>query len=721
MASLFDSWSLANSRGIPQYQGSAIPELTKVASTLEDRYDTGVQQQDLLDRATKTASASTFDQPLLNQLKQQARDKMTDYANKGNYEDMWRNVAMDARDYADKYKTIAGNQQAIQGWQADLNKRVGEGKLDPAIAKAKIAQLSDTYGGLKIDPETGQFTNHFAGTTTVPSVDIPEKINKWLSESHAIERGWKAEKDVNGWYITNGSERKSLPWEKIKPVIDAGVALDPEVKAWLSQEHELAPYYSGVSSKLTPDQVQSMMRSNPNLQMRVADKVSNGNMSPVEALHSVLGDEQVRTRVNSIYDYARKGVVDVQKGEYAEKMDPLTEDRLKKQQEKMLFSVPFSDVSPGTQISSVKDFEGERGKAWQDMDSLGKQLGDLRNTPGVTEQDGKMYRKEADGSTTDITEDANRIRRQIASADDKIKQYDLIKKAAADATGYHPEQSSPTQTKRTKEYEDKLYKQYYDDMLREKRQQDYSVVGLTPNEMTTARRMAQQGALVERNTTHPAYKDYEQELIKRLQPQGEGNKLLVFKDDDMKKTLGDFATSSISQLGLKNGLVSLKVGSGKHMGEDLTADDYDDIKGKIVPVGITNDAATGNTKVVMRAMQDIHGKKVKGENILMSMKDVGGIDDYVRTHTSPEEYHNFILDRTLKSGLNNVAGTMNFPISDKDGANVGAIQITRKKSSTQGPGSFSMRIPTSSGWRQVSMDSYEAVIDAIKQIQAQHQ
>lgn len=743
MAGLYDAYQLSNSRAIPQYQGSAIPELTKVSDTLENRYDTGVQQADLLDQSIKTSSASSFDQPLLNQMKGDARQKLQGYADKGNYEDMWRNVAMDARDFATKYKTIAANKEAIATYFSDLNKRVSEGKLDSRVAAGRMKQVQDTYTGLKTDSETGQFTNAFQGAATTPSINYPEKINKWLSESHAIEKGWKAEKDVNGWYVTNGTERKSLPWDDvvdksghvvqqgIKKVIDAGVALDPEVRADLAQEHELAPYYNGLSRKMSPEQVQAAMQSSV-WGPKIREKI-NAGLDPVSALHAAVGDAHVTSKVNSIYDYAKKGIVDVNKGEYAEKMDPLTVmeyERKMKEKEKMLFSVPFSDVGPGVKIENSRDFDNVRTTAVQERDAMVAKLGALKNAPNSVAYDkgdkaGQVFRKEPDGSLTDITADANQLRQQIKSADDKVKQYDLIKQSAADAVGYHPEQSSASSRKES-EYQAKLYHdQTMESLSVERDMRGHVIPGSyrvpTAQEIADVNKKTEEIRKETLATKHPAYGDYQKELIKRLQPQGEGNNMLVFNDDNMKKTLGDFADGAISNLGLKQGLVSLKIGSGKDVGSDLSADNYDDIKGKIVPLGITNDAKTGETKIVMRALQDIHGKKVKGENILMSMKDVGGIDTYVRTHSSPEEYHKFVMDRTIKSGLNNVAGTMNFPINDRNGASVGNVQITRKKSDTQGPGSFSVRIPTSNGFQQVSADSYEGVIDILNKIQSVHQ
>lgn len=716
MPGLYDSWNLSNSHSIPQYQGSTIPELTQTANVMEGRYDAGAQQADLLDQALKTSSSASVDAPVLNDLKNQYRQKLQGYAQKGDYENMWRNVALDARDFHDKYSQIQGNAQAISGWSADLDKRVGEGKLSSTVADARKKEMQDTYSGLKSDPETGQLTNPFQGKATMPSVDYPTKINKWLENSHAVERGWKVEKDVNGWYQTNGTETKRLPWSMIKPVIDAGMALDPEVKGDMAQEHELAPYYSGLSRKISPEQVKALASSSPQLGDAINQKINQG-MDPVSALHDVVGDQHVRSRVNEIYDYAKKGVIDDVKGEYEEKMDAITEDRLKKNQLNQLFSAPFSDVGPGQQVKSVQDFNNILSSAQTDRENAYKTLGAFKNAPDHVEKNGFVYRKEPDGTLTDITADADRLRGDIKSKEDNYQQLQALQKSAADATGYHPDQMSPTQQKNMQKNEDDLYNEYYNDKLREERDKDYRVSSLTPDQATQARQAAHTSALAQRNGTHPAYSDYEQELVKRLQPQGVGNRMLVFKDDDMKKTLGDFATDAISNLGAKSGLVSLQMASGKDMGTNLDANSYDDIKGKVVPLGITNDAKTGETKIVLRALQDIKGKKIAGDNILMSMKDIGGIDDYVKAHVTPQEYSDFKMDQVLKGGLNNVAGQMDMPIADKDGKPAFNVKVLRRNTDKQGAGSFGVRIPTASGYKELPADSYESVIDIINRLQ----
>lgn len=721
--SIYDQYQLANSHSIPDYQGSAIPELTKVASTLEDRYDQGVQSADLLDQSIRTSQAATPDQPVLRDLKDQYRQKLQGYADKGDYENMWRNVALDARDFAGKYKTIDQNRQAIGAWSSDLDKRVSEGKLDTAVASARKLQMQDTYSGLKVDPDTGQFTNAFQGASTVPSIDVPEKVNKWLQDSHAIEQGWKVEKPTpdGDWYITNGSERKKLPWATIKPVIDSGMQLDPEVKAYLSQEHELAPYYQGITSRISSDQLHAITTNYPQIGAAMQEKMHTG-MDPVSALHSVIGDQHVRDRINQIYDYAHKGVIDEEKTEFSQHMTPLLEEKLKKQQEHMLFSAPFSDVGPGEDVKDLSDFKGLLGRKYDDREDAYKALGALKNAPDVVEKDGTLYRKQPDGTLVDITADANRLRDNIKARDDDYQQLQALQQAAANSVGYHPEKADKHLQKLGNDAAVEYRKEALDKLTHVYENSRNGPV-ITGTRTPTQEEMAQLDKDTEsvRNqqieVNHPAYNDYVKELTKRLQPQGVGNRMLVFKDDDMKKTLGDFATDAISNLGAKSGLVSLQVGSGKDIGKNIDASDYNDIKGKLVPLGITNDARTGETKIVMRALQNVKGKKIKGENVLLSMKDVGGIDDYVKSHVNPQEYENFKTDQVLKSGLNNAAGQMDMPVTDARGATYN-IRILRRNTDRQGSGSFAIRVQTPTGWKEIPEDSYEGVTDYINRIRA---
>lgn len=724
MSGLYDAYNLSNSRSIPQYQGSTIPELTQTANVLEGRYDQGVQNADLLDRSINNSSAASVDQPILTSLKNQYRDKLKGYVARGDYENMYRNVAMDANDFNDKYKTIAANAKAINDWSADLDKRVTEGKVDPNTATLRKAQMQDTYTGLKVDPATGQMTNHFSGLATMPSVDIPKKVNEWLEHTNAIEKGWKAEKDVNGWYITNGTEKKSLPWEKLKPIIDAGMATDPEVKGWLAQEQELAPYQYGLTKKMSIAHVQDFIDNSPTLGPKVQQQIVNG-VDPVKAVHDVVSTTHTNSLINGVYDYARKGVVDSQKSEYAEKMDPITEERMKKQGEHNMFSVPYSDVTPGVTINSEADYDAEHGKAKQGADAITQQITALQHAPGVTAgPNGTFIRHENDGSTTDITADISKLQDQQKSAQDKVTQLENVKTAAANAVNYHPDQSSPAlkaqAQKEADDYKTKalaeasnVYENSRNGPIltghRQPSQDEIDAINKRTSEM-------QNQSLSE---NHPAYKSYVEELKKRLAPQGTSNKMWVFNDDNKKKALEDYANSSIKDLGVDKGLGSLTMGSGKNQGQELSASDYDDLKGKMHAVGIVNDATSGETKVIMRADQDIKGKKIKGENLVLRMKDVGGIDNYMKSNLPAQEYADFTNDRVLKAGMNNTAGSMNYPIQTKDGSS--NIQITRRKSQKDGPGAFSVRIPTASGWKSVPADSYEGVISIINQVQGQHQ
>jgi hypothetical protein len=56
----YGSYSLSNSKQVKPFAGSVLPELTSVANTLQERYDTALNQEDLLGRATRGSTGSSL-------------------------------------------------------------------------------------------------------------------------------------------------------------------------------------------------------------------------------------------------------------------------------------------------------------------------------------------------------------------------------------------------------------------------------------------------------------------------------------------------------------------------------------------------------------------------------------------------------------------------------------------------------------------------------------
>src|SRR5882724_10069173 len=102
-----------------------------ISSTIPNRQ----KYMDATDQAMKSAVASPFDQPLLNNLINEKKQKIADFSKRGDLENLWRDTMMEAKDFGNRYAPIAQNHQKVQCWQAEVNKRQEEGKLNAETAK----------------------------------------------------------------------------------------------------------------------------------------------------------------------------------------------------------------------------------------------------------------------------------------------------------------------------------------------------------------------------------------------------------------------------------------------------------------------------------------------------------------------------------------------------------------------------------------------------------
>lgn len=381
MGTLYDQYRLTNSTQIPQFAGSVVPELTKVAQTMQERYDVGLQQQDLLDQAIKTATASPFDKETLESLKNEYRTKMKGYAEKGDYENIWRNVALDARDFVNRYKPIAANQAAISAYQEEMDKDIKSGRLTPQMAKARMDIITDTYTGLKYNPETGQYENRFSGANNAKYVDMPKKINEWLQHTHPFAKEGTVRKDVSGYYVETSSGSKRLPWESVKDkhgnivqvgvkdIVESGMATDPEVQAYLNQEKEFAPYYSGFSNRITDEQ--AMGAVSPAM-MPVFEELVNSGYSPKDALKTLMGELHVSKLKNDIMTHGMKGVVNETSSSYKVmgETEETSRNRVAEMNAPSRFLVPSADFR-------LDDKEKDPVKLRESVQTLTNNIADL--------------------------------------------------------------------------------------------------------------------------------------------------------------------------------------------------------------------------------------------------------------------------------------------------------------------------------------------------------
>lgn len=724
MPGLYDSYQLSNSKEIPRYQGSAIPELEQVATHQQQKYDTAQNYMDTTEQAMAQTQASPYDQGELQRLHAEKKGKLDSYAKRGDLENLWRDTMMEARDYANKSKYFSSNLKGIQDWKEDINKQVMDGKLNPETAKAAIAAGLDGYKGLQPDG-TGRYTNQFTGSPVMRDVDIPKKINEWLANAHPEVRGGEVKKDVNGWYITNGTETKRLPMEQVMKVVNAGVDADPEVMPWIRQEGRLAGYKQGIPTNISDGTILNYYSKNPTKLAAIQHEMATGKVGAAQALHNLMGTDRQTKILQDIRDYASKGVIDERTTKHLEEMDPITVERLKKEQDNKMIPMNYVGQNAGADIRTAGDYEDFINKGKQEASELAAQYERFVSDPSrkFDKATGKVSQL-VDGQWEDATPQANQLYQALQDKLKEGQQLENIRQASATSAGYDPSKA-PKAIVQEGENQRKLYLDRALQAANEVRDpRTGAITGYrTPSaeEVRKIHGTANHIASETVRTNAPRYKEYEQELMKRLNYGDEQSKIWGMPNDAMKQELGQMVTGLSSKLGLKKGMLSFSIAAGPDRGQQITADDYDEIAGKVEPVGITHSSKDGSTQVIFRANEEIKGKKTKGENMILSVPDAGWVDDYVKKRMTPEDRHEFYMDQALKSGLANATGTMKWEnVTDKDGRQV-PISIRRNRASNSGDNAFVVTVPGADGRPvQVPVNSYEGVTRLIDNIQAEY-
>jgi len=249
MPTNYGLYQLANSRAIPQYVGSVVPELGAVAGQLQGRYDTARDREDALDQALRNAASLGADAKMLEDLKNQYRTKISSRAEKGDYENMLRDISKDAGDFVQQYRPIAANQAAVSAYYNDLQERVTKGEVSKDWADKLYDYSTRGYKGLKKNALTGQYENQFRGETAVKNIDLQDWTDKALKGLDPRKIGWNVRRDENGFYHETGGTREYLTMKEIAPALNAAMAADPMFQSYAGQKAMLDSY----SAKYTND------------------------------------------------------------------------------------------------------------------------------------------------------------------------------------------------------------------------------------------------------------------------------------------------------------------------------------------------------------------------------------------------------------------------------------------------------------------------------------
>jgi len=114
----------------------------------------------------------------------------------------------------------------------------------------------------------------------------------------------------------------------------------------------------------------------------------------------------------------------------------------------------------------------------------------------------------------------------------------------------------------------------------------------------------------------PRYKAYQEELKKRMTGTTVGSDLFGFMNEKTAEGISKNVEGLVSSLGLKNGAIPVQDKNG----QQLTADQWDELKGNMRAIGVTYTGDPSSPMaLVVRAFKDVKGKKTSGEDMIVKL------------------------------------------------------------------------------------------------------
>lgn len=646
----YDQYQLANSRQVKPFVGSALPELTSVAGTLQERYDRTLENEDLLSRAINTAQAAPFsaDQQLLSNLKQEFRGKIAERAKKQDYENMYRDVMMASRDFMDRYQPIVENAKRFEDYKGSLQQAVAKGDIkSPEKARRLLALSTQSYQGMTVDPNTGQYLNKFQGATPIKDIDPTEKIDKWMKDVAPTVLGTETKYTDGVWMRYKEGKWTTLTPQEISQVINAGRRLDPEFNAWMDQERQLATVdYNNV----TTESIQNM-KDGP-VKQAIMEGVKAGG-SPTNVVKAVAAASHENSIYKDMQAYANKYIRDDKiTGSGVTGADPYNLEKTKKklEDEQLVLSMPILQPENRTEIQGAEDLISKVKESTTAVQATRQKFDNWVQTNQLR-PNGKGQWLDAQGNDHTLRYlEQKQVYEQAQQGLQKLRQ---LEAEARKRTGYSPEKSmTPDMIKSAEKAASYQVNQYYADSPKTlaTSQEEYDA---------TASKIYEQAKTDYLRTHAPGYAQYDQALKDMT---AKGAQLINIQNFNTKSG-NEQATNLFKNLvlnldskGLDSGPVGLKWASGNAAGDDLTADDYKKISADAVFAGYGMDT-DGQLKFYYKVgdvKQNSKGALV-GSQALVKMPALPGTTEMLLKNKQTD-LAQLSLGQSINQTLNNAAG-----------------------------------------------------------------
>lgn len=312
MASIYDSYQIANSQQARPYIGNNLTELREVGNEMQRRYDTAVGNMDNIDMLARQITTDPKSDAALQETLAGVRSRLQEYAQRPDKENLIRPTSLLARDFAADAQTFMGNVKAMQDYRDEIDKRDDVDRNTKEQTKA-LAQVE--YQGLRRDPATGRLVNPFRGSYNPPkSIDATAFVNK-VGEGIKADAGGSAVRQVSGdYYVEVAGEWKKVSPERVASITKNLIDSDPEMQAYLDYQGLLAgkgALYSGKVRSIEdiPNtdidvRLADGSKSKVNLRQRVQDYMAKNNVTAAEAAANLESANRKQSIVNDLTNAA---------------------------------------------------------------------------------------------------------------------------------------------------------------------------------------------------------------------------------------------------------------------------------------------------------------------------------------------------------------------------------------------------------------------------------
>lgn len=677
---LYDGYRLANSNQVKQYQGSAVPEMVAVNNEMQNRYDKSQDQMDYVGRFMNSMQALPGDQAALQDVSNQYKGKLDSLSQRKDLENAVRETSILARDLPQDYAPFAARISARKTYQDDLQKMYEKGDIRSRETLDKLMKHSDNTNTIQKDPMTGKYKGTYSGYNPAKEIDKNKFVDDAMQHVAPQVLGFKTT-NVNGeWLADVGDKTRKLSPAEIDKVMNSAYANSEDWQSYMKQEKMLNT--SGQDySKVTPDMFnlnqaigqklvpgtgknQSAKLMPVTLQDTIKEKMSQG-VSFGEAVKDIQQGLIQRKHEQEGRDYAHKYAINDRETENTLR----TNDNFWKENEEKkktpLQVATTMTLGGGDEVKDVGDFKDVKSKV---KDGIDASAADYANwikgkTDGKVKYDlggGRIGYKGPDGKMVDVTEDANAFRGSINYAKQKHDQLTAIDEAAMREAHFDPTKIPAS----VKADADKVYKDITTQfttganskkILKSHGTKSGEVIDesrpYTAAEIRDKAERARQDYLKLHENEAPGYSAYKDALTRRMKGTTVGSDLFTFRDESTVENLSKNVEGLVSGLGVKNGVVPVQDKNGKQ----LSAGDWDDLKGHMRAIGVTY---TGDPQspvaLVMRGFKEVKGKSTSGEDMIVKLPNTN-IQSIIGENMNQAQKDYLQRSSGLAASLNNAA------------------------------------------------------------------